>query len=415
MKEYKKEEVIDKNLKIFEEGGKYLMPTYGRFPVVFTKAKMQYLWDANGERYTDFIAGYGCLNVGHSNKFIVNSLKKQIGKIIQPSNVYYNEPQIELAKKLCEITGFGKKVFFANSGTEAIEGAIKLARKYSRENISPLKFKIISFYKSFHGRTMGALSATAQEEKQKVFEPMLEGFGYAKINDINSVKEKIDENTCAILIEPIQGEGGINVSEKDFIIELRKICDKEKILLILDEVQTGFGRTGKMFAFQNYSVIPDILVVAKSLGGGMPIGAIISDNKISSVFTPGSHGSTFGGNAASTVSGCAVIDYILKNHLPEKAEKLGKYLINCLMKLKNKYPVIKDIRGMGLMIGMEFNKPIADRLVREALKSHLVINKVSDMTLRFLPPLIITKSDLDILVKWLDGMLKAENHQGDLQ
>jgi acetylornithine/N-succinyldiaminopimelate aminotransferase len=406
MKEYNKEKTGDKNLEIFSEGGKYLMPSYSRLPVVFTKAKMQYLWDANGDKYVDYIAGYGCLNVGHSNKFVINSLKKQIDKIIQPSNVYYNNPQVELAKKLCQITGFGKKVFFANSGTEAIEGVVKLARKYSKENFSPDKYRIISFYKSFHGRTLGALSATAQEEKQKVFEPLLEGFDYAKLNDINSVKDKIDGRTCAILIEPIQGEGGINVCQKDFISELKKICVNGKILLILDEVQTGFGRTGKMFAYQNYSINPDILVVAKSLGGGMPIGAIISDDKIGSVFTPGSHGSTFGGNAASCAAGCAVIDFIIKNKLPEKAQNLGKYFIGALKKLKDKYPVIKDVRGMGLMVGMEFNKPIAEELVKAALKDHLVINKVSDFTLRFLPPLIIKKSNLKILIDWLDRALK---------
>ena len=406
MKEYNKEKTEDKNLEIFSEGSKYLMPSYSRLPVVFTKAKMQYLWDANGDKYIDYIAGYGCLNVGHSNKFVLNSLKKQIDKIIQPSNVYYNEPQVELAKKLCKITGFGKMVFFANSGTEAIEGAIKLARKYSKDNFSQDKYRIISFYKSFHGRTLGALSATAQEEKQKVFEPLLEGFDYTKLNDINSVKDKIDEKTCAILIELIQGEGGINVCEKGFIAELKKICMEEKILLILDEVQTGFGRTGKMFAYQNYSINPDILVVAKSLGGGMPIGAIISDDKIGSVFTPGSHGSTFGGNAASCAAGCAVIDFMVKNKLPEKAKKLGQYFMGALKKLKDKYPVIKDVRGMGLMVGMEFNKPVAREIVQAALKDHLVINKVSDYTLRFLPPLIITKNNLDILIKWLDRTLK---------
>ena len=406
MKEYNKENTGDKNLEIFSEGSKYLMPSYSRLPVVFTKAKMQYLWDANGDKYIDYIAGYGCLNVGHSNKLVIKSLKKQIDIIIQPSNVYYNKPQVELAKKLCKITGFGKKVFFANSGTEAIEGAVKLARKYSKENFSSDKYRIISFYKSFHGRTLGALSATAQEEKQKVFEPLLEGFDYAKLNDINSVKDKIDGRTCAILIEPIQGEGGINVCERDFISELKKICVDEKILLILDEVQTGFGRTGKMFAYQNYSINPDILVVAKSLGGGMPIGAIISDDKISSVFTPGSHGSTFGGNAASCAAGCAVIDFIIKNKLPEKAQNLGKYFIGALKKLKDKYPVVNDVRGMGLMVGMEFNKPIAGELVKAALKDYLVINKVSDFTLRFLPPLIIKKSNLKILIDWLDGALK---------
>ncbi|MCL4417064.1 MAG: aspartate aminotransferase family protein [Actinobacteria bacterium] len=391
-----------KNLMIFNKGSKYIMSTYNRLPAVFTKAKMQYLWDADDNKYLDFIAGYGCLNVGHSNKFVINSIKKQIEKIIQSSNVYYNEAQVELAEKLCMITEFGQKVFFANSGTEAIEGAVKLARKYAREKISPQKYRIISFYKSFHGRTLGALSATAQEEKQKVFQPLLEGFDYANLNDLDSVIGKVNGQTCAILVEPIQGEGGINVTSKEFLKALRELCDREKILLILDEVQTGFGRTGKMFAYQNYCIYPDILVVAKSLGGGMPIGAIISTDEISSAFTPGSHGSTFGGNAASCAAGCAVVDYLLKNGLSHRAEVLGKYLISKLLKLKKKHNIIKDVRGMGLMIGVELTKPVAGDIVKNALDDKLVLNKVSDSILRFLPTLVITRKNIDFLINWLD-------------
>ena len=248
---------------------------------------------------------------------------------------------------------------------------------------------------------MGALSATAQEEKQKVFQPLLEGFDYANLNDLDSVISKIDDKTCAILIEPIQGEGGINVASKEFLKALRELCDREKILLILDEVQTGFGRTGKMFAYQNYCLYPDILVVAKSLGGGMPIGAIISTDEISSVFTPGSHGSTFGGNAASCAAGCAAIDYLLKNDLPGRAEVLGKYMMSKLLELKKKHNIIKDVRGMGLMIGMELTKPVAEGIVKNALADRLVLNKVSDSILRFLPTLVITRKNINSLIDWL--------------
>jgi acetylornithine/N-succinyldiaminopimelate aminotransferase len=396
----------DMNKEIFEKGSKYLMPTYARLPVVFTKAKMQYLWDANGKGYLDFIAGYGCLNVGHSNPFVIAEIKKQVADIIQPSNVYFNKPQVELAEKLCEITGFGKKVFFSNSGTEAIEAAVKLARKYSKEIGGPSRYRIISFYKSFHGRTLGALSATAQEEKQKVFEPLIDGFEYAKINDIQSVKEKVSADTCAVLLEPIQGEGGINVVEKEFLVKLKDICVQNNMLLILDEVQTGFGRTGKMFAFQNYGVIPDILVLAKSIGGGMPLGAIVATEKVSSAFTPGSHGSTFGGNAASCAAGCAVIDYILKKDLAQKAEKLGGFLIKELKKMSQEFPIIKEVRGMGLMVGLELSKPAAAEIVSKALEDGLIINKVSPSILRFLPSLVISKSDLKILLGWLMENLK---------
>lgn len=395
-----------KNMEIFNMGSKYLMSTYSRLPVVFVKSKMQYLWDIEGNKYLDFIAGYGCLNVGHSNKSVVNALKKQVEKIIQPSNVYYSEPQAMLAKKLCEITGFGEKVFFANSGTESIEGAIKLARKYSTDNYNSSRYEVITFKRAFHGRTLGALAATAQIEKQKLFEPLLAGFKYAVFNDINSVRELISENTCAVIIEPIQGEGGVYPADKEFMKELRNICNEKNILLILDEIQTGFGRIGYMFAYQNYGIYPDILTVAKSLGGGMPIGAIISTDKISTSFVPGTHGSTFGGNMASCAAGLAVLDYLVDNKLAEKSKKLGQYFMKKLVQIKKKYPIVKDIRGIGLMIGMEFNEPVAEKMVLDALKDKLVINKISNSTLRFLPALVITKKNIDTLIKWLDTKIK---------
>jgi len=394
-------------MEIFEMGASYLMPTYSRLPVVFTKAKGQYLWDANGEKYLDFIAGYGCLNVGHSNKSVISALKKQIQNIIQPSNVYYSLPQVELAKKLCEITGFGRKAFFANSGTEAVEAAVKLARKYSKERFSNSRYRIISFNKSFHGRTMGALSATAQQDKQKVYQPLLEGFDYAEINDFDSVLKKLTRDTCAILIEPIQGEGGINVANSDFLGKLRKLCTENKMLLMMDEVQTGFARTGRMFAYQNYNIVPDILILAKSIAGGLPLGAIVSDDEAGSVFEPGSHGSTFGGNAASCAAGIAVIDYILNMKLEERAFTLGGYFTGGLIRLKNKTGLIKDVRGMGLMIGVELSKPVAGEIVEKALKGKLVINKVSPSVLRFLPALIITRRNIDVLLEWLQNNLES--------
>jgi predicted acetylornithine/succinylornithine family transaminase len=397
---------ILKNASLYEIGNKYLMHTYRRLPVVFTKAKMQYLWDIEGNKYLDFIAGYGCLNVGHSNKYVIKALKEQISNIIQPSNIYYNIPQIMLAKKLCEISRFGEKVFFANSGTESIEGAIKLARKYSTDNFGPSRYEIITFKKAFHGRTLGALAATAQIEKQKLFEPLLAGFKYAELNNMESVKALLDKNTCAIMLEPVQGEGGIYPADKEFIKNLREICNGKDILLILDEIQTGFGRTGSMFAYENFGIKPDILVVAKSLGGGMPIGAFISTEKVAKSFGPGTHGSTFGGNAASCAAGLAVIDYITENRLAERAKKLGKYLMGKLLKIKSKYPVVKEVRGMGLMIGMEFNEPVAEKIVADALSDRLVLNRVSDYILRFLPPLIITRKNIDTILGWLDEEIK---------
>ena len=310
----------------YEEGMKYLMNTYTRQPVVFKKANMQYMWDIEGNKYTDFTSGYGCLNIGHSNKEVVEAIKKQVSKIIQPSNIYFSQSQVALAKMLSEITGFEGKVFFANSGAEAIEGAIKLARKYSTDKYNKQRYEIISFQNSFHGRTFGALSATAQAQKQSLFEPLLQGFRYASLNDLDSVEKTINDSTCAILIELIQGEGGINVCNKEFIVSLEKICKEKDILLVIDEIQTGFGRTGKLFAYENYNIFPDILVLAKSLGGGMPIGAIVAADEINKAFVPGSHGSTFGGNAASCAAGVAVLNYFKKYGIVEKSHETGKYL-----------------------------------------------------------------------------------------
>lgn len=396
----------DKNISIYNNGNKYLMPSYSRLPVVFDKGKMQYLWDIEGNKYLDFIAGYGCLNVGHSNKLIIRAIKEQVGKIIQSSNVYYNEPQVKLAEKLCEITEFGERVFFTNSGTESIEGAIKLARKYSLDHYNDTRYEIITFKRGFHGRTLGALSATAQPEKQKLFGPLLQGFRYAEFNNIDSVNNLVNENTCAIILEPVQGEGGVYPAENKFVGDLRDICNEKNILLIFDEVQTGFGRTGSMFAYKNYNIYPDILVIAKSLGGGMPIGAIISTEKISFSLSPGTHGSTFGGNAAACAAGLAVIDYITDNRLADRSGKLGRYFIKKLLSIKKKYGMVKEIRGMGLMIGMEFKRPIAEKMVQKALSDKIVINKVSSYTLRFLPSLIIKRSNIDSLVKWLDINIK---------
>ncbi|MHB1377623.1 MAG: aspartate aminotransferase family protein, partial [Candidatus Humimicrobiaceae bacterium] len=401
------------NTGVYEEGMKYLMNTYTRQPVVFEKAKMQYLWDIEGNKYTDFTSGYGCLNVGHTNNEIVAAIKKQVSKIIQPSNIYFSQSQVMLAKKLSELTGFDGKIFFANSGAEAIEGAIKLARKYSTDKYNKQRYEIISFQNSFHGRTFGALSATAQAQKQILFEPLLQGFKYASFNDLNSVNSAVSADTCAILIELIQGEGGINVSDKDFIKSLEKICKEKDILLIIDEIQTGFGRTGKLFAYENYDIVPDILVLAKSLGGGMPIGAIIARDEINKAFVPGTHGSTFGGNAASCAAGVAVLNYFEKYELIRKSQETGKYLLSRLNKLKEKYAgAVKEVRGMGLMLAIEFKSPIAGEIIISGLKNRLVLNKVSDFTIRFLPSLVINKKDVNNLIAFLDKQLKESDDSG---
>jgi len=297
-------------------------------------------------------------------------------------------------------------VFFANSGTESVEAALKLARKYSEDKYSYGRYEVITFKRSFHGRTMGALSATAQPKKQKMFEPLLEGFLYAEFNDIDSVKALINESTCAVMIEPVQGESGVYPAEKQFMKDLRDLCTGKDILLVLDEVQTGFARTGKMFAYENFDIEPDILILAKSLGGGMPIGAIVSSDKVSSAFSPGMHGSTFGGNAASCSAAIAVIDYIKNNDLARKSAELGKHFLTGLNRLKTRYGTIKEIRGLGLMAAVELQEPVAAEIVKDALTDGLVINRVSDYIIRFLPPLIIKKGNIDHLLKWLNKRIK---------
>lgn len=406
-----KNKIVYSNQEIIQKGADFLMHTYSRMNVVFSKAKMQYLWDVEGKKYTDFTSGYGCLNVGHSNPEVIKTLKEQISNIIQPSNIFYNIPQVELAEKLCLLTGFGEKVFFSNSGAEAVEGAIKLARKYSTDRYGKNRYEIITFNNSFHGRTLGALAATAQAKKQNMFEPLLSGFKYSDINNIESVKEKINVNTCAVIIELVQGEGGINICDKEFIIELERICKENDLLLIIDEIQTGFSRTGSLFAYQQYDIIPDIIVVAKSLGGGMPIGAVISTDKICSAFTPGTHGSTFGGNAASCSAGIAVIKYLLDNDLAARARVLGEYLSSKLKKLQFKYDIIKEIRGLGLMLAIEFKKPIAPELMKSALENGLILNRVSENTIRFLPSLVINKKNINFLINFLDKYLEKETEK----
>jgi len=303
-------------------------------------------------------------------------------------------------------------VFFANSGAEAVEGAIKLARKYSTDKYNKKRYEIITFNNSFHGRTLGALAATAQAKKQSMFEPLLTGFKYADLNDIESVRNNINTNTCAVIIELIQGEGGINVCNKEFISKLREICKENDILFIVDEIQTGFSRTGSIFAYQQYGFSPDIMVVAKSLGGGMPIGAIISTNEICSAFTPGTHGSTFGGNAAACAAGIAVIKYLQEKDLAKSAEVLGNYLCEELAKLGEKYKIIKEIRGMGLMVALEFNEPMAAELMKNALSEGIVLNKISEYTIRFLPPLVINKKDINKLIDFLDNYIKGVEKNG---
>jgi predicted acetylornithine/succinylornithine family transaminase len=376
------------------------LKTYKKYNVVFVKGKGKYLYDDKGNKYLDFFSGLSVSNLGYQDKNLFNALIKQTKLLWHCSNLFYSFPQQKLAELLIEKT-FPGKVFFSNSGAEANECAIKLVRKYgSKTN----RYEIITFENSFHGRTIATLSATGQKKVQKGFEPLLQGFKYAKFNDINSVKKLINKNTVAIMIEPVQGEGGVNPAEQKFLKELRDLCNKKNLVLIFDEIQTGFGRTGEFFAYQYYKVKPDIITLAKSIANGIPLGATVVDKKYSDVFDYGDHGSTFGGNLLA----CSVAVEVIKK-IDEKllahVKEVGKYFYDKLLELKNKYKFVKSVRGVGLMLGMELDFPCRN-VVEKCLQNGLVINVTQEKVLRFLPPLIIEKFDVDKVIKILDDIFK---------
>lgn len=381
-------------MNLIELEKKYILQTYKRFPVIFTKGKGQYLWDDRGRKYLDFFSGLGVCNLGHSNKKILKAIKSQIEKFIHTSNLYYIQPQIKLAKILVEKTFKNGKVFFSNSGAEANECAIKLLRKFKKNG------KIITFKNSFHGRTIATLTATGQEKFHEGFEPLLEGFEYAVFNDIDSVKKLIDDKVAGIFLEPIQGEGGVFPAKKEFIKEIKKICEVNNILLVFDEIQCGLGRTAHLFAYQYYNVEPDIITIAKGIANGLPLGVTIVKEKYANLFTPSSHGSTFGGNPVSCSSAIEVLN-LLDKKLLSHIREISKYLFSALQVLKKKYSFIKEIRGVGLMVGIEFEISV-EKIVKKCLEKGLIINSPKENVIRLLPPFIITKKDVDRAIKIFD-------------
>ncbi|MEJ5229726.1 MAG: aspartate aminotransferase family protein [Pseudothermotoga sp.] len=372
----------------------HLMNTYSRFEIVLDHGKGTLVWDKEGKLYLDFAAGIAVNILGHSHPRVLKALRDQSKKLIHCSNLYWNEPQMQLAAILSE-NSIGGKVFFANSGTEANEAAIKLARKYGK-NISSEKYLILSAKDSFHGRTYGSLSATGQEKYQKDFTPLVNGFDYFEFNNIDSLRLKISEKVCAVIVEPIQGESGIQVATKIFLQEVRKLCDEFDALLVFDEVQCGMGRTGKLFAFQHYDVKPDVLTLAKGLGGGIPIGAVIA-NERADVFEPGDHGSTFGGNPLACSVGIAVMRELLSEGFLERVQKLGKFLKRELQEMKKQHEEkIKDIRGIGLMIGIELNNKVSAKdFAGKCVQNGLLVAVAGNNTIRLLPPLTVRKSQIE--------------------
>ena len=380
-----------------------IIHTYNRFPVAFDHGDGVYLYDTEGKKYLDFAAGIAVNALGYNVPEYKEALKEQIDKLMHISNLYYTEPMVQASHKLVKASGL-KKVFFTNSGAEAIEGAIKVARKYAFKKDGSTDHEIIAMEHSFHGRTMGALSVTGNFHYREAFQPGIGNIVFADFNDIEDVKSKITDKTCAILFETVQGEGGIYPVEKEFIQEIRKICDEKDILLILDEIQCGMGRTGKMFAYQNYDVVPDVMTTAKALGCGVPVGAFVVGEKAQTALEPGDHGSTYGGNPFVTAAVSKVFDLFESKHVVENVNEVAPYLDEKLQELVKKYDVLKETRGLGLMRALEFNVPVGPYVSR-ALEKGLVIISAGTSIVRFVPPLVITKENVDEMISILDECL----------
>ena len=387
------------NQELIKLTNKYVAKNYGRYPIGLVRGKGMVVWDASGKKYIDFVAGLAVDNLGHCPPTVVNAIRKQAGKLLHVSNLYHIEPQSQLAAELTRLT-FANKFFFCNSGTEANEAAIKLARRWFYDNGQPKRFEIITMNDSFHGRTMASLSATAQKKIHAGFKPLLPGFKYVPFNDITALKKALTKKTCGVLIEPIQGEGGVNPAQKTYLKTLRRICNEKGILLIFDEIQTGFGRTGPLFAYERYKIKPDIITLAKALGGGIAIGAMGSTNKIIQSFSPGTHGATFGGNPLACAASLASLKTLTTKGFLQRASSQGDYFLKQLNYLKENFSIIREVRGAGLMLAIELNQPGA-KIVTDCMKEGLLINCIQQNTIRFLPPLIITRKEIDLLIKTL--------------
>jgi predicted acetylornithine/succinylornithine family transaminase len=380
----------------------YLLHTGNRLSLTLVRGEGTKVWDEEGKEYLDFVAGWAVNSLGHCHPVIVKVLTEQAQNLIQASNQFYTIPQIRLAQLLAEHSCF-QKAFFSNSGAEANEGAVKLARKYGKLYLDSA-FEVITAFNSFHGRTLAMVAATGQPKFQQPYTPLPLGFVNVEYDNIEAIKSATTKQTCAVMLEPIQGEGGVNVPHDDYLPQVREWCDQNGILLILDEVQTGIGRTGRLFAYQHSGIEPDIITLGKGLGGGVPIGAILTKEK-TAVFEPGDHGSTFGGNPLATAVAFAVLEFILKNELPRKVQKLGQYFIARLEGLKSRFSFINEVRGRGLLLAIEFNQEIAEQLVMACLERRLLVNRIKPNTLRFMPPLIISEADIDQAVAILAEVL----------
>ena len=396
--------------EIFALTENYVAPTYKRFPLALVKGEGVKVWDADGNEYLDCLAGIAVCNLGHCHPQVSAAIAKQAGRLMHVSNLYHIEPQSRLAQLLCELS-FADKVFFCNSGAEANEAAIKLARRYGHEVKGEGVKRIITMHHSFHGRTMATITATGQKKVQTGYQPLLDGFDYVPFNDVEAVATAITEKTCAVLVEPIQGEGGVILPDPDYLSRLRTLCDERDVLLILDEVQTGVGRTGAFFAHQHSEMVPDIMTAAKALGNGFPIGAMLASDRVIRYFGPGSHASTFGGNPLAAAAALATLETLRDQKIVAKTLKTGAFLLAGLKQLKQTFPeIIGEIRGLGLMVGVDLQVPVA-KVVGACLKRRLLVGSAGTNTLRITPPLIINESEIEILLRILTEVLTDVKNQ----
>lgn len=386
-----------------EEAEQHLLHTYNRYQIVLDKGEGVYLYDVEGKKYLDFAAGIAVFALGYGNKEYNDALKAQVDKLLHTSNLYYNVPAIKASKTITEKSGMDR-VFFTNSGTEAIEGAIKLARKYAYVKDGSTDHEIIAMNHSFHGRSLGALSVTGNVKYQEPFKPLIGGVKFADFNDLESVKAQVTDKTCAIIMEPVQGEGGLYPAKKEFIEGVRKLCDEKGILLIFDEVQCGMGRTGSMFAWQQYGVKPDIMTMAKALGCGVPVGAFAAKEEVAKAMVPGDHGTTYGGNPFACAAVNEVFRQFEEKDILKNVQEVGAYLHDKLQELVDKYDIAKETRGVGLMQGLELTIPVGD-IILKALDKGLIVISAGQNILRFVPPLVISKENVDEMTAVLDTIL----------
>ena len=392
--------------KYIDEAEKALLHTYNRYQIVLDHGDGVYLYDLDGKKYLDFVSGIAVFALGYNNKSYNDALKDQIDKLLHTSNYYYNVPAIEAAKKIKEVSKMDR-VFFTNSGAEAVEGAIKAARKYAFLKDGKTDHEIIAMNHSFHGRTFGALSVTGNPHYREAFEPMIGNIKFADLNDFDSVLACVTDKTCAIIMETVQGEGGIHPATEDFLKKVRKLCDEKDILLILDEIQCGMGRCGYMYAWQKYGVKPDIMTTAKALGCGVPVGAFLLTEKVgSSSLVAGDHGTTYGGNPFACAAVSKVLDLFKEDNIIDNVNQVAPYLEKRLDELKDKYDFIVDRRGMGFMQGLVFDRPVSDVINKALEKGLILINAGSDI-IRFVPPLVITKENVDDMISILDSCLES--------